>query len=578
MKKSYSLLLASMCAVATSFASSPVVGSLEVLETAQSPNIIVANERMSTEDLLESMGLDVKNPIKLDPAKVANFKKNIRKAPAAREDGVWEDLGVTTIEDGLLWTLLYVDNPADMYSREWPVGIAQYSNSPIYAVTQPYYKNPVNGWMGGTVIQYESVAGDYRDQWFIDATNPLQVETDLTYTGMNVLYSQIGHVFFMPADVAKELGANVEQIFGTLTSGTVTFPVGSLYYWLPEYKGYESNLFRYKYPTSVKLPVGAAPTVEINVPYCIHENEATIEFNIFGDNVVKTYIGLYGFEMPDAQMSKEWYDKVLKEGTPVDRNAFKMTLNTNGIQNGHHQIYTIIAVAVNENNEVVASKNESFYILPNDNENWIRLDGKGRMVDNIIAGYFTQYTNEQLICSVDVHKDNPGFYRLVNPYTDSSNRTWKYASQNESKETHDHYIYVDATDPDKVILEESPLGVDFGEGEMRVISLPYNYKMAGQTPQASHYGKKTGNNITFPASTIYIAEKNYKDNAWMVTNKKGLLQITVPNQNAVEGIATDANNAAPEYFNLQGVRVSNPTPGQMMIVRRGENVTKELVM
>ena len=44
----------------------------------------------------------------------------------------------------------------------------------------------------------------------------------------------------------------------------------------------------------------------------------------------------------------------------------------------------------------------------------------------------------------------------------------------------------------------------------------------------------------------------------------------------VEDVAVDA--AAPaEYFNLQGVRVANPSAGTVYIVRRGASVTKQLM-
>lgn len=44
----------------------------------------------------------------------------------------------------------------------------------------------------------------------------------------------------------------------------------------------------------------------------------------------------------------------------------------------------------------------------------------------------------------------------------------------------------------------------------------------------------------------------------------------------VDDIAVDAEDAPAEYYNLQGVRVENPTPG-LYIVRRGNTTTKELV-
>jgi hypothetical protein len=40
--------------------------------------------------------------------------------------------------------------------------------------------------------------------------------------------------------------------------------------------------------------------------------------------------------------------------------------------------------------------------------------------------------------------------------------------------------------------------------------------------------------------------------------------------------ATDANSSAPEYYNLQGIRVSGPIPGQIVIERRGTSLRKIL--
>jgi hypothetical protein len=55
--------------------------------------------------------------------------------------------------------------------------------------------------------------------------------------------------------------------------------------------------------------------------------------------------------------------------------------------------------------------------------------------------------------------------------------------------------------------------------------------------------------------------------------------VTDPDPNGgaiVSDIAIDSENAPAEYFNLQGVRVANPTPG-LYIVRQGNKVTKQVV-
>ena len=52
-------------------------------------------------------------------------------------------------------------------------------------------------------------------------------------------------------------------------------------------------------------------------------------------------------------------------------------------------------------------------------------------------------------------------------------------------------------------------------------------------------------------------------------------------ENAVDGIVdiiddNSENNAPAEYYNLQGVKVTNPAAG-IYIVRRGNKVTKEYI-
>jgi hypothetical protein len=48
------------------------------------------------------------------------------------------------------------------------------------------------------------------------------------------------------------------------------------------------------------------------------------------------------------------------------------------------------------------------------------------------------------------------------------------------------------------------------------------------------------------------------------------------NGSGVGSIVVDSENAPVEYYNLQGVRVANPTPG-LYIVRQGTKVSKTVV-
>ena len=53
------------------------------------------------------------------------------------------------------------------------------------------------------------------------------------------------------------------------------------------------------------------------------------------------------------------------------------------------------------------------------------------------------------------------------------------------------------------------------------------------------------------------------------------IKFNYKGNDAIDGI--EADNAAAEYYNLQGVKVANPEKGGMYIVRRGSMVSKEIV-
>ncbi len=73
-------------------------------------------------------------------------------------------------------------------------------------------------------------------------------------------------------------------------------------------------------------------------------------------------------------------------------------------------------------------------------------------------------------------------------------------------------------------------------------------------------------------SAWQIAPGTYTFTADFSTGK-----VTIGDTNAVQTIADGDDLATPIYFNLQGIRVDNPTRGSFYIVRRGTKVTKEII-
>jgi hypothetical protein len=67
---------------------------------------------------------------------------------------------------------------------------------------------------------------------------------------------------------------------------------------------------------------------------------------------------------------------------------------------------------------------------------------------------------------------------------------------------------------------------------------------------------------------------------WQPTNATGKMTLKLPDgYTAVKDIVSDRvdNSAEVEYFNLQGMKISNPAPGQMVIRRQGTTTTKQVI-
>lgn len=193
---------------------------------------------------------------------------------------------------------------------------------------------------------------------------------------------------------------------------------------------------------------------------------------------------------------------------------------------------------------------------------------------------------------------NTNRYRLVDPY-----KYGPLATYNTSKET--GYIIFDVTDPDHVVFEMANAG--FAWSDLGISAL-YCYNQLGAAIQIYGFTAEEVIDIypdgTFPYTTFkdgivtlsYIEDFNettgkpynwYDANfgyqgdpnggqIWADGNGQPVnmsARIVFPGADAVETIGAE-ENATAEYFNLQGVRVSNPEKGQILIVRRGGSTGK----
>jgi hypothetical protein len=100
--------------------------------------------------------------------------------------------------------------------------------------------------------------------------------------------------------------------------------------------------------------------------------------------------------------------------------------------------------------------------------------------------------------------DNPGKYRLVNPYGEA----FPYNEPGDWDADNTYYLTIDATDPEYVNLVQSDLGIDWGSGPMTALGLA-DYFLAtdkevtkDMLKAAGYYGKLVDGVITFNAKTL----------------------------------------------------------------------------
>lgn len=270
--------------------------------------------------------------------------------------------------------------------------------------------------------------------------------------------------------------------------------------------------------------------------------------------------------------------------------------------------------------------------------------------DPFVCFYYNNFTHININAVLEENIENPGLFRIVNPY--------KGAKQHHSDDC-SHYFYLDTRDAEFVTVPASSTGMDFGDGILVLGSLGGALGYSKEQCKASGYAIPTlsGRTITFPDRSILAHEQKYnspgtwgyittenpvtitlpdlKLNVTVVdddsqpvegatvavegvtgtTDAQGVAKLTLPatidylakvdvnvtdkdgsstkesiELGAIENNATvtlgttgigsitaDDENAPAEYYNMLGVRVSNPEAGQIVIKRQGSTVSKVLV-
>lgn len=239
---------------------------------------------------------------------------------------------------------------------------------------------------------------------------------------------------------------------------------------------------------------------------------------------------------------------------------------------------TLIVVALDINDEVVGYDWCSYYFIDQSDEGWTDC-GNAEYTDGFLQSVIDNIPSQTTVCKMQRSTENPGRYRLVNPYSGLK----EYAALNKGHEGHNHYMYINAEDLECIYFEESPIGMESSQyGMMRVSSSVYYYLGAGfdmDECKELEVGAIVEDGVmTFPEEALLFSMMKYENGDWLMTDPEGVTTVKLPEgfsfTAGISNITVDNENAPAEYFDLQGVKIANPESGRLYIRRQGSKVDK----
>lgn len=145
---------------------------------------------------------------------------------------------------------------------------------------------------------------------------------------------------------------------------------------------------------------------------------------------------------------------------------------------------------------------------------------------------------------------------------------------------HKHYIYINATNAEQVMVEPSPLGLSYICGEAAMWSRANSALSEGATVDevvtAGYFGTLADGVITLPAGTAMISEKDFYEGEFLCAT--GQFKVTLP-----EGWQGIADVVIPEtegavYFNLQGIEVDAASLVPGIYIERTATTARKVVV
>ena len=282
------------------------------------------------------------------------------------------------------------------------------------------------------------------------------------------------------------------------------------------------------------------------------ENNARFGF-AGGEDIVAYKYGAYKGMYPISDENLDFIAENGKDGLESG-NYYTLNLDKQGW-------YTLFVFGLNEAGERVAGDGVYFYSYAHDPEEWTSL-GNVLFTDDTFGPV---YGLDDEIAAVKVEmlesKSNPGLYRLVNPYADH-----KFIEDYPGVivyHNHNHYIDIDASDAENVMIFEIPIGIDVQGESITLFS--------------DKSGSFVNNKITFPTRGLGIGVYGGEDDGYLYANLSGRFAVELPCTLKVKAFDNDGNPVEGAYVNALREEAVTDANGEASISLFGVLGTKVAV-
>jgi len=507
-----------------------------------------------------------------------------------QQDYAWTPLGTATMTDiighvGLPSEQLYDEEyhlliPPQM--REVEVDVRA-DNPNIFRIRNPF---------GPTYPLYDNLNHTDPDDdfyLFVDATDPSRVVVTYSMIGFNYGYDNTPLMVFshVCGEASEDIDKSRPEYWGKYFDKRILLPNGSVVV-----GGYHIHTFNSEFPDiEILFPGYETYVIEWESQDWDENGEALL--NVSNPKITTVDCAL----IPTAVLAENRYfpERIYDMIVKNEEDAFKVVsypvadgkaiIKLNDLDNGTYGEFRVVVVQRDaQGTQHGGLTNGPSATLSHPDDQW-ELLGNATLEENLVLSYYG--FNDQIDhVTVPIYENQtqPGLYRLVAPYGRIAE--W-YGLPYTATD-----IYIDASNPNRVnfvtdytkALPLTALGVPTGfvviqqDGEV-YLNTWGNFLMLqdpNTTCEDANYGKFANGIIQFNGRCITFVLSGAN---MLFTHDDCFFRVTLPRLDGIEtviGPTTDDNDAPAEYFNLQGVRVANPSGG-IFIERRGATVTKRYI-